>query len=169
MLVQTSKGNFIIREGTIDDLPQLVEVHVTSWNATYPYYHPKPSRELRTMQWQKLFNERPGEWFCYVAEKENGSIVGFASGSTYGGDLDFDVELNKIHFFKDYHRLGLGTILMRKVVLQFLEKGYKSMLLFADPDNQNIAFYEKLGGERILDKEGKFQGAYGWRELGSLG
>ncbi|HEY0752029.1 MAG TPA: GNAT family N-acetyltransferase [Chitinophagaceae bacterium] len=169
MLVETSKGNFIIREGTIDDLPQLVEVHVTSWNATYPYYHPKPSRELRTIQWKKLFNERPGEWFCYVAEKERGGIVGFATGSAYDGELDYDAELNKIHFYKDYHRLGLGTLLMQRVVQRFLEKGYKSMILFADPGNQNIVFYEKLGGERILDKEGKFHGAYGWKELGRLG
>jgi len=36
------------------------------------------------------------------------------------------------------------------------------MILFADPGNSNIRFYEVLGGERILDKQGKLHGAFGW-------
>jgi hypothetical protein len=42
------------------------------------------------------------------------------------------------------------------------------MILFADPQNPNIAFYDTLGGEKILDKEGRFHGAYGWHDLDKL-
>jgi hypothetical protein len=30
------------------------------------------------------------------------------------------------------------------------------MILFADPQNPNIRFYERLQGEKLLDKEGIF-------------
>ena len=167
--IQTLNGIFIIREATLKDIPQLVNVHVISWNATYPSYFPKPTVGLRTHQWNKAFELRENEWFCYVAESENGEIAGFATGNKFQDDeLKYEAQLNKIHFLKPYQRLGLGRKLVGKVVQRFLSKGLDSMLLFADPENPNIRFYETLQGERILDKEGNFHGAYGWRNLKSL-
>jgi ribosomal protein S18 acetylase RimI-like enzyme len=168
MIFDTSKGKFLIREARVEDMEQLVHIHVTSWNATYPEYHPKPSPELRRMQWEKAFNENQDNWFCYVAEKVGGDVVGFATGSDYNEEPDFDAQLNKIHFLKDYQRLGLGRLLVGYVVKRFIERNMKSMLLFADADNSNIKFYDMLEGERLLDKNGNFQGAFGWRDLQRL-
>jgi hypothetical protein len=42
------------------------------------------------------------------------------------------------------------------------------MILFADPGNPNILFYERLGGQRLLDEKGEFLEAYGWKEIQSL-
>jgi hypothetical protein len=42
------------------------------------------------------------------------------------------------------------------------------MILFADPDNPAIQFYEMLQGKRLLNKEGEFEGAYGWNDLNML-
>jgi hypothetical protein len=55
-----------------------------------------------------------------------------------------------------------------QAVNRFLKKGFNSMILFADPENPAIRFYEVLGGERILDKNGIFQGAYGWKDIKRL-
>jgi ribosomal protein S18 acetylase RimI-like enzyme len=166
MHIQTPKGTFILREATEEDLPQLVHVHVTSWNDTYAYYHPKPTPELRTRQWKEAFAKREDDWFCYVIKKDGGEIVGFATGNNFNdAKLPYKGQLNKIHFLKDYHRIGLGTALLKKVVEHFLAKGIDSMILFADPANPNILFYEKHGGQRIMDKEGVFHGAYGWGDI----
>jgi ribosomal protein S18 acetylase RimI-like enzyme len=169
MNITTPKGTFIIREAVIDDIQNLVNVHVTSWNATYPHHFPKPTSETRTRQWEKVFEERPDNWFCFIAQKESGEIAGFATGSKFSDDeLKFDAQLNKIHFLKQYHRLGLGRILVGEVVKRFLSKGFNSMLLFADPQNSNIRFYDILQGERILTKDGNFHGTYGWKDLQTL-
>jgi hypothetical protein len=42
------------------------------------------------------------------------------------------------------------------------------MILFADPGNPAIKFYDSLEGERLKNSEGVFQGAYGWKELRRL-
>ena len=169
MYVPTSKGRFIIREATPADLQQLVHVHVTSWNATYPNHHPKPTPEIRAMQWQKRFNGEEENWFCYVAQHEQGEIAGFATGNKFfDANLPYKGALDKIHFLKMFQRLGLGRILVSKVAEQLLKMDIDSMILFADPNNPNILFYERLGGERVLDDQGVFHGGYGWKDVRSL-
>jgi hypothetical protein len=49
-----------------------------------------------------------------------------------------------------------------------LKIGIDSMILFADPHNPNILFYERLGGEKLLDEKGVFHGAYGWKDIRPL-
>lgn len=168
MNISTSKGPFIIREAVPADLEQLVQVHVTSWNATYPNYHPKPTPEIRRQQWQQRFAEQKENWFCFVAQQAGGEVVGFATGNNFYNNNAYKGELNKIHFLKGYQRLGLGRLLMAKAAERFLQLGIDSMILFADPDNPNILFYERLGGERLLNEKGAFQGAYGWKDLRPL-
>lgn len=70
-------------------------------------------------------------------------------------------------YFQDVGTL-CRHILVGQVVKRFLNHRIYSMILFADPVNPAIKFYDRLGGERLLDKEGKFQGAYGWKDLQQL-
>jgi L-amino acid N-acyltransferase YncA len=171
MSVKTGYINdsFIIREATIADLPALVKLHVTSWNATYPDYFPKPSPALREMQWQKAFELKENDWFCYVVQHKDGNIAGFATANNFSDPgLPYTGQLNKIHFYKVYHRMGLGKKLLCRVVHHFLKKGIHSMILFADPANPNISFYDALHGKKLFDTQGKFQGAYGWDDLAEL-
>ena len=157
-----------IREAVTTDIPMIVDVHVTSWNATYPDYYPKPTPSLRLSQWEKLFGER-SEWFCFVAVNEKSEIIGFATGDRFDDPLlPYQGELCKIHMYKEYQRRGIGTRLVGCVARRLLQKGIASMILFADPQNPNIAFYDKLGGTRILDEHGNFSGAFGWMDISAL-
>jgi ribosomal protein S18 acetylase RimI-like enzyme len=167
--IETAKGNFIIRDAKPADLPALVDIHVTSWNATYPDHQPKPTHQLREYQWKTAFGKKEDNWFCFVVENEHAEIAGFATGNDFTDkELPYKGQLNKIHFLKPYQRLGLGRALVGQVVNHFLKHGIHSMILFADPGNPAIKFYEGLEGERLQDKEGVFQGAYGWKELRKL-
>ena len=43
-----------------------------------------------------------------------------------------------------------------------------SFVLFAERSNPTLGFYDRMGGERLLDDRGQFHGAYGWRDVGTL-
>jgi ribosomal protein S18 acetylase RimI-like enzyme len=160
----------IIREATAADISALAELHVTTWNATYPDVRKKPTYEIRERQWREAFAVTDGSWFCFVVEGPNGELIGFTKGKRYDHhDLPgFAGELNKIYLLREYHRQGLGRRLVGHVTRRFLSQGIDSMLLFADADNPFCRFYEALGAEKLLDAAGKFHGGYGWRDLQSL-
>lgn len=169
MQVQTNRGLCTIREAMPSDLSQLVAVHVTSFNATYPDYHPKPGFVLREQQWQMLFARKPDKWFCYVVQPENEPIIGFATGHTFHDPvLPYKSQLDKIHILKPYQGMGLGSLLMLNVVNCFLKQNIASMILFADPANPAIRFYDGLEGERLLHMDHSFNGSFGWKDLDRL-
>jgi ribosomal protein S18 acetylase RimI-like enzyme len=162
--------SLIIREATAVDIPALADLHVRTWNATYPDVEKKPTYEIRERQWRQAFEVTDGSWFCFVVEDQNGALVGFAKGVpyAYSGLPDFAGELSKIYLLREYHRQGWGRRLLGHVVHRFLSQGITSMLLFADAQNPSCRFYEALGAERLLDDAGNFHGGYGWRDLRNL-
>ncbi|RYZ53465.1 MAG: GNAT family N-acetyltransferase, partial [Chitinophagaceae bacterium] len=169
MQVHTTKGPVTIREALPSDLPQLVSLHLTSFNATYPDHSPKPGYAFREKQWNLLFSQKPGNWFCYVAQLAKDEVVGFVTGHDfYDAALPYKGQLDKIHILKPYQQLGLGSVLLFHVVRRFLHQGISSMILFADPANPAIVFYDGLQGERLQTPGGDFSGAYGWKDLQAL-
>jgi hypothetical protein len=46
--------------------------------------------------------------------------------------------------------------------------GHQFDALFSQPENPSCAFFEVLGGERLLSESGECHGAYGWRNLAAL-
>jgi len=108
-----------------------------------------------------------GTWFCFVIERRDGQLTGFAKG-TRSDHPEFSGELNKIYLRREYQRLGLGRRLAGHVARRFLSQGISSMILFAEPQNPSRAFYEALGAERLRDAADRFHGAYGWRDLQRL-
>lgn len=101
-----------------------------------------------------------------MLEDRNGHLIGFASGEPSTGE--FAGQLRKIHIRWEYHRLGLGRRLMQEAARRFLQQGIESFILFAERSNPSIGFYDRLGGERLLDERGLFTGAYGWRDARKL-
>src|SRR5437660_3782139 len=162
--------SLIIREATAVDIPALVDLHVKTWNATYPEVLKKPTYEIRERQWREAFAVTDGSWFCFVVEGQNGELVGFAKGTPYNHrDLpDFAGQLSKIYLLGEYQRLGLGRRLVGHVARRFLSQGISSMVLFGLARNPSCRFHEALGGERLFSKKGEFHGGYGWRDLQSL-
>jgi ribosomal protein S18 acetylase RimI-like enzyme len=162
--------SFIIREAIAADIPALADLHVQTWNATYPDVKKKPTYAIRERQWREAFAVADGSWFCFVVEGPNGELVGFAKGVPYDHhDLpDFAGELSKIYLLREYQRQGWGRRLLGHVVQRFLSQGITSMLLFADAGNPSCRFYEALGAERLLAANGEFHGGYGWRDLRNL-
>lgn len=163
--LQQPVEDFRIREAVEEDVPALSVLHVRTWNETYPRYRKPPTWEVREHQWQEQFKVKDGSWFCFVVEDAKGKLAGFAKGITTENNTG---ELNKIYLLRSYQRLGLGRKLVSRVAQRFLDMGIDSMVLFGTPRNPSSAFHEALGGERLHDEKGKFQGGYYWKDLRKL-
>ena len=101
-----------------------------------------------------------------VLEDRNGRLIGFTWGLPREGE--FEGELSKIYLRWEYHGLGLGRRMMAETARRFLERGIHSVILSAELSNPTLTFYDRMGGERLLDDRGQFCGSYGWRDLTTL-
>lgn len=154
-----------VRDAVAGDIPALAELHVTTWNATYRTTR-GPSVATRLRQWTEVFGREPRRDFVVVLEDASGRLIGFAAGRPQVGE--FGGQLSKIYLRWEYHGLGLGRRLMEETARRFLERGIDSFNLFAERSNPTIGFYDRMGGERLLDERGMFTGAYGWRNARTL-
>jgi len=140
-------------------------LHVTTWNATYNTTR-GPTVATRTRQWEEVFAKDPRRDFVLVLEDRSGRLIGFTAGRPDGGE--FHGQLSKIYLRWEYHGLGLGRRMMAETARRFLERGMQSFVLFADPGNPTLGFYDRMGGRRLFDDRGHFSGAYGWDDAQSL-
>lgn len=158
-------GSFTIREARTEDLPTLVHIHVTMWNATYaPFFARGPGYATRERQWREAFSGNNG-WFCFVVERPDGELVGFAQANR-SDNPEFAGELRKIYLLRDYQRLGLGRRLVGHVARRFLSQDITSMWLWGDARNPSARARLALGGTKTDDDSGN--GNYGWRDIQGL-
>jgi GNAT superfamily N-acetyltransferase len=155
-----------VREATVADVGALARLHVTTWNATYaPFLMKGPSCEIRERQWREAFAKNDPGWFCFVVERPDGELVGFAQGNR-SDHPEFAGELNKIYLLREYQRLGLGRRLLGHVARRFLRQVVDSMWLYGDARNPSSRAWIALGAEKTDTDPGN--GNYGWRDLGDL-
>ena len=161
-----SLDSFIFRDATRDDIRELGKLHAITWAQTYNAEN--PNIQLRQYQWQKAFTEEnDGSWFCILVVNKGNELVGFAKGKI-NKDKNSRImqgDLNKIYLLSDYQRMGLGTKLFALVVKRFLSLGVTNLTLFGIPQNPSCYFHEAMGGERLYNKKGEFDGGYHWTDL----
>ena len=154
-----------VRDAVAADIPALSELHVTTWNATYNTTS-GPTIATRTWQWNQAFAKENRRDFVLVLEDRNGRLIGFTWGKPNDGE--FEGELSKIYLRWEYHGLGLGRRMMAETARRFLDRGIHSFILFAELSNPTLAFYDRMGGERLVDDRGQFTGSYAWRDVRTL-
>jgi ribosomal protein S18 acetylase RimI-like enzyme len=152
-----------IREATPADIPALAELHVATFRETHGG---GPTIALRASQYEQKF-AGGGEWFCVVAVRADGALVGFAVGEP-GEPSGGAGHVDKIYVRSEYQRLGLGRRLLEQVARRFVRDGRTAMTLFSQADNPSIAFFDASGGERLLNAAGGFDGGYRWPDIRNL-
>lgn len=160
-----SLDSITFRDAVAADIPALAELHVTTWNATYNTSQ-GPTIATRARQWTEIFAKENRRDFLLVLEDATGRLIGFTWGIPHQGE--FEGQLSKIYLRWEYHGLGLGRRMMAETAQRFLDRGIHSFILFAELSNPTLGFYERMGGERLLDDRGQFGGAYGWRDVRTL-
>lgn len=164
----------IIRKGILSDTKGIAKVHVESWKTTYANivpdeYFNKLTYESREQIW---INSIPNGG-VYVAENNEGEIVGFSSGGKErSGKYDgFDGELYAIYILKKYQGQGIGKALIQPIIDELIGMGLNTMLVLVLKDNVSRLFYEALGGKKIDELEIQIAGkkltevVYGWENL----
>jgi GNAT superfamily N-acetyltransferase len=157
--------SILYRDAVATDIPALAELHVTTWNATYNTTR-GPTIATRTWQWNEVFSKENRRDFVLVLEDRNGRLIGFTWGTPNDGE--FEGQVSKIYLRWEYHGLGLGRRMMAETARRFLDRGIHSFILFAELSNPTLGFYDRMGGERLLDDRGQFGGAFGWRDIRTL-
>lgn len=157
--------SIVFRDATSLDIPALAELHVTTWNATYNTTN-GPSVATRAYQWAEVFAKADPRVFVLVLEDRNGRLIGFTKGTPHDGE--YEGHLSKMYLRWEYHGLGLGRRMMAETARRFLDRGIQSFILFAELSNPTLGFYERMGGQRVLDEHGRFNGAYAWRDATTL-
>ncbi|MBU8915202.1 GNAT family N-acetyltransferase [Bacillus sp. FJAT-29953] len=166
-----------IRKAVLADAKGIAKVHVDSWKTTYANI--VPDEYLNNL----IFESREQLWVdnipnggVYVAENDEGEIVGFSSGGKErsGKYSGFDGELYAIYILKEYQGKGIGSALVKPIIDEIKALGIHSMLVLVLKDNSSRLFYEALGGKKIDKIEVEIAGrklselVYGWEDIRNI-
>lgn len=168
----------VIREANIHDVPSIARVNVDCWRTTY--YGIIPDEFLKSLSYEsreefcvRMLGEK--DKFCYVAEEEEGNIIGFASGGLERtGNPLYKGELYAIYILEDYQGKGIGRMLVQAVARRLRQWNIQSMLVWVLIENPFRYFYKSLGGKEIDRKNIQIGGAmleeicYGWKDTGII-
>jgi GNAT superfamily N-acetyltransferase len=169
-----------IRSATPADAAGIARVHVDSWRSTYAGIVPDAfldglSYERSEQNWQRSLTHEHSRSCYFVAETEDGQVVGFACGGPLREpQADYRGELYAIYLLQQFQQHGLGRRLVAHVASWLLQHDLATMLIWVLKDNPACSFYSKLGGERVTEKTFELGGAtlvevgYGWADLGLL-
>lgn len=144
----------VIREYRKEDLYSVAKVHVDTWNSTYSNIVPEEYLKISTYESQKkkwidrLINNEDTNEFMFVAENQNGDVVGFSTGSLNDLGSVFDSTVYTLYILKDYQNKGLGKSLIKAVASKLRLLGAKNIVLSAFAENKACNFYEHLGGKQ---------------------
>lgn len=163
-----------VREAKISDATGIALVHVESWRTTYKSILPKEflmnlSYKRREQFWETSIPEGN----VFVAENDEGKIVGFASGGIErGGKYEgYKGELTSIYILKEYQGRGIGKQLLKAVIKGIVKLEINTMLVLVLEDNNSNLFYEATGGKKIGEVEIEIAGkklnelVYGWDNI----
>jgi ribosomal protein S18 acetylase RimI-like enzyme len=166
-----------IREAIPNDAFGIAKVKVDTWRTTYPGIVPDEilsglSYESSERNWRTKLENLDRVRFSYVAEDDDGALIGFVAGGTIRDEIEgYDGEIYAIYVLQDYQGKGLGRSLMSKAAQRLKSEGITSMMLWVLADNPTRHFYEALNGILIAEKEIEIGGTllpsvgYGWQTL----
>ncbi|KGP90680.1 GNAT family acetyltransferase [Pontibacillus chungwhensis BH030062] len=164
-----------IRRAVDRDAEGIAKVHVDSWRTTYKNIIPdkvlqKLSYDQRTGLWKKNISKDGN--FVFVAENENGEIVGFADcGKRENSSTENAGDLTSIYLLEEYQGKGIGKELMKRLFQQFRELNYTKVFVEVLDDNKTRYFYEHYGAELLKKETIKMGGAelslliYQWESI----
>ena len=102
------------------------------------------------------FGKREGD-ICFVAEAEE-KIVGavWARIMDDYGHIEDDVPSLAISLYKEYRGLGIGTMLMKRMLEALKTRGYRKTSLAVQKANYAVKMYKKVGFEIFDENEEEY-------------
>ncbi|CAH0290155.1 MULTISPECIES: GNAT family N-acetyltransferase [Bacillaceae] len=168
----------LIRQASVADAEGIAIVHVDCWRTTYKEIMPSDfldnlSYEKRKDIWIKNIN-RDGN-YVYVAENNEGKIVGFIDGGKRDtNQVENSGDLTAIYILENFQRMGIGKKLIKELFLKFEALGFKTIFVEVLEDNKSRYFYEAFGAELLKTEKIKMAGAelnllvYEWKDISQV-
>ncbi|KGP74635.1 GNAT family N-acetyltransferase [Pontibacillus yanchengensis] len=161
-----------VRRAVNEDTEGFARVHVDSWRTTYKHIIPHEylmnlSYEQRTGLWKKNISKDNN--FVFVAENDNGEIIGFADCGKRENNSAGD--LTSIYILEEYQGMGIGGKLMKQLFQQFKALHCTKVFVEVLDDNKTRFFYEYYGAKLFKKEKIKIAGAalslliYQWNSL----
>jgi GNAT superfamily N-acetyltransferase len=170
----------LVREATTDDILGIARVHVDTWRTAYRGIVPGDFLATLTYEgkeslWTLILSHPTPKSCVYVAEDEQGQVVGFASGGPIRTQNNrYKGELNAIYILESHQGKGIGRQLVSAIANSLAQNGMTSMLIWVFADNPARRFYERLGGAKVDEKQFEIGGvaltevAYGWADTSAV-
>lgn len=119
-----------------------------------------PSKEIINKPELQIYVEEFGSKngdLCFVAEVDT-LIVGAVWVRIMNdyGHIDDETPSFAISLLKDYRNYGIGTALMKKMLEELRNKGYKKASLAVQKVNYAVGMYKKVGFEIIDENEEEY-------------
>lgn len=138
----------IIRKASVYDASGIAQVHYEMFLKTYSNIYPedvmgKVDLEKTKKKWIKILTE---ENDVLVAEASDGRIVGFVKGHPIL-NREYDSEISAIFLLEKYQNSGLGKTLFFRGLKELAKSKCNSTIVWCNKDNDNVYFYESIGGE----------------------
>lgn len=136
----------IIRKAVMDDVPQIVQVHVDTWRHSYcGYVADEIIEKVSAISEERIEKMKRvvEKGLVYVAEQDN-QIIGIAGMTEEEKDIP---ELKIFYITPDCQRQGVGAKIFNYILADLRQKGFKKLALWTMknyPTSNN--FYHKMGG-----------------------
>jgi L-amino acid N-acyltransferase YncA len=163
-----------IRKAMPADVKGMAKVHVDSWRTTYKDMFPEEYlQSLSYESREELWNRAIPNGYVFVAENDQGDIVGFSSGGRErtGNYPGYEGELYAIYILQEYQGNGIGRKLVMPLIEVFKKERIHSMIVLVLDENPSKYFYQSLGAKEIDHLQDTIAGkevtelVYGWKDL----
>src|SRR6266545_3928292 len=169
-----------IREATVEDSDALARVQLRSWRTAYANLLPADylahfTHAEQAQDWRDMLSDETHDPL-YVAESAAGEVVGYVLGRTEASwDGPYTSELVALHVLQPYQRQGIGRGLIAAVAAELKRQGHSALMLSVLAANPARAFYERLGGRLLGEKQVEIwehtiaaEVVYGWDDIARL-
>ena len=136
--------NVIIRNATLVDVPQILEiVNHAILHTTSNYLYDVQTLESQ-LQW---FEDKKSKKFPIIVADHNGTAIGFGTYGTFREKIgyQFTVE-HSVYVAEEFIGRGIGKQLLLALIVLAKEEGYHTIIGGIDAANEgSISFHEKFG------------------------
>jgi phosphinothricin acetyltransferase len=137
-----------IREATIEDIKAINNIYntaVKSLNVTMDIKS-KPLEEQK-----KCFKEHKENNLSVIVAKTKDKIVGWASLSKWSHKEGYKYTVeNSIYIDNNYRKKGIGTKLLKQLIIEAKEKGYNNLIAqIAEGNSSSVKLHKKHGFKKV--------------------
>ncbi len=141
----------VILPATLEELPAIAALAEVIWTAHYPgiITHEQIMYMLKKMYDSAVLKEELANGICYDRALIGRTMRGFTSYGPWQGKRQ--MKLYKLYIHPNYQRRGIGSALMRHVEEVAKKRGFESILLTVNRENEPAINAYRKNGFAITD------------------